>query len=177
MFERFTRQARNVVEGALRVAEDEDAEELLPGHLLGALLVEGNRAQQVLAGLGATPDRVRAELEQRRSRYAAGLGDEAAEALATIGIDLEEVLRRVEPDDRAVGRRRKRRRFSQASKKALELSLREAIDLGHHHIGAEHILLGIVRGGDPLVLDTLAAVDVTPERLRVAVSDAVRRAG
>ena len=62
-------------------------------------------------------------------------------------------------------------------KKVLELSLREAIALRHNYIGTEHLLLGVVRGGDPTVLATLAALEVTPARLRTAVADAVRRAG
>ncbi len=177
MFERFTKQARGIVEGSVGIAEDQDADELRPEHLFGALLIEDNPALQVLAGLGALPDRLRSELERRRGRYVAGLGDDDAEALASIGIDLEEVLRRVETEGPRSARRRGHRRFSRASKKALELSLREAVRLGDHHIGAEHILLGLVRGGDPVVLDTLAAVDVTAARLRAAVAGAVRRAG
>ncbi len=43
--------------------------------------------------------------------------------------------------------RRRRPRFSRASKKVLELALREAIALRHNYIGTEHILLGMVRGG------------------------------
>ena len=50
--------------------------------------------------------------------------------------------------------------FAKSSKKALELSLREAINLGHNYIGTEHILLGIVRGGDAVVRDTLTACDI-----------------
>ncbi|MET0999687.1 MAG: Clp protease N-terminal domain-containing protein, partial [Marmoricola sp.] len=73
------------------------------------------------------------------------------------------------------GRRRGRPRFSRESKKALELSLREAISLRHNYIGTEHLLLGLVRGGDPLVRDTLTAVDVQPGGLRSAVVDALRK--
>jgi ATP-dependent Clp protease ATP-binding subunit ClpA len=38
--------------------------------------------------------------------------------------------------------------FEREAKKALDLSRREALQLGHHHIGAEHILLGLIRGGE-----------------------------
>ena len=59
----------------------------------------------------------------------------------------------------------------------LALALREAIALRHDYIGSEHLLLGLVRDGDRVVLDTLAAFDVEPESLRRRVADAARRAG
>jgi len=177
MFERFTKRARRSVEQAGEVAVGRRATHVRPEHLFVALVDDAdNLAVRVLADLGAPRDRLREELERRRSRYVDGLGDEDAEALATIGIDLHEVLRRV---GRGFGesRKRGRPRFSRESKKALELSLREAIALRHNYIGTEHILLGLVRGGDPAVRDTLAALDVSPADLRAAVADAVRKAG
>jgi ATP-dependent Clp protease ATP-binding subunit ClpA len=142
-----------------------------------ALLGEGDSlAVRVLTDLGAPPDRVLAEVDARRDRYIDGLGEEDAEALATIGIDLEEVLRRVDPEPEA-GRPRARTRFSREAKKVLELSLREAVALHHNYIGTEHILLGLARAGDPLVRDALAASGVTQKGLRAAVAEAVRKAG
>ncbi len=130
----------------------------------------------MLTDLGAPPDRILAEVESRRDRYVDGLGDEDAAALATIGIDLEEVLRRVEPEP-GEERQRVRTRFSREAKKVLELSLREALALQHSYIGTEHILLGLVREGDPLVHDALTALGITQKGLRAAVADAVRKAG
>ncbi len=68
-------------------------------------------------------------------------------------------------------------RFGRGSKKALELALREAIALRHNYIGTEHLLLGLVRGGDRVVLDTLGAFGIERDALREAVAAAVRRAG
>ncbi|MET0998885.1 MAG: Clp protease N-terminal domain-containing protein, partial [Marmoricola sp.] len=168
MFERFTKPARRVVEQATDLAARAQASHVRPEHLLLALLDDkDNLAVRVLTDLGATPDRLREELERRRSRYLDGLGDEDAEALATIGIDLHEVLRRIGRGS-GEGRRRGRPRFSRESKKVLELSLREALALRHNYIGTEHLLLGLVRGGDPAVRDTLATFDVTPTDLRAA---------
>ncbi len=62
MCARFTKQARSIVAGSVDIAEDQDADELCPEHLFGALLFEDNPALQVLAGLGAPPDRLRPEL-------------------------------------------------------------------------------------------------------------------
>ncbi len=176
MFERFTKPARRVVEQAADVAAEARASHVRPEHLLVALVDHGdNLAVQVLTDLGAPPGKLRATLEDRRSRYLDGLGDEDAEALATIGIDLHEVLRRIGRGS-GEGRRRGRPRFSRESKKALELSLREAILLRHNYIGTEHILLGLVRGGDPVVRDTLAAFEITATELRAAIREALRRA-
>ena len=47
--------------------------------------------------------------------------------------------------------------FTPRSKKVLELSLREAIQLGHKHIGTEHILLGLVREGEGVAAQVLVA--------------------
>ena len=176
MFERFTKPARRVVEQAAVLAAEVRASQVRPEHLLLALVdQQDNLAVRVLTNLGVSPDRLREELEQRRSRYLDGLGDEDAEALATFGIDLHEVLRRIGRGS-GEGLRRGRPKFSRESKKALELSLREALALRHNYIGTEHILLGLVRGGDPAVRDTMKALDVTPAVLRTAVAEAVRKA-
>jgi len=176
MFERFTKRARRAVERSAELAVEKHASRVRPEHLFLALLDDpDNLALRVLADLGAPADRLREELERRRGRYVDGLGDEDAEALATIGIDLHEVLRRVGRGS-GEGRKRGRPRFSRELKKALELSLREAIALRHNYIGTEHILLGLVREGDSAVRDTLAALDISPADLRAAVADAVRKA-
>jgi ATP-dependent Clp protease ATP-binding subunit ClpA len=177
MFERFTKRARTVVEGATAHAREATADETRPEHLLQALLDDrANLAVRVLAGLGAPVEQVRAELSHRRGQYVDGLDADDAEALAAIGIDLDEVVRRI---DRQLGgpRRARRPRFSRGSKKVLELSLREAIALRHDYIGTEHLLLGLARCDDRLVADTLAACGVERATLRAAVAEAVREAG
>jgi ATP-dependent Clp protease ATP-binding subunit ClpA len=177
MLERFTTSARTVVEGALGHARTARASRVLPEHLFSALLDQrAGLAVQVLTELGAPPDQLRQELETRRDRSVQGLGDEDAAALAAIGIDLEEVVRRLDLEPHAAGSRG-RPRFSREAKKVLELSLREAIALQHGYIGTEHLLLGLVRAGDPLVRDVLVAAGLTQQGLRTAVAEAVRKAG
>ena len=51
--------------------------------------------------------------------------------------------------------------FTPRAKKVLELSLREALQLGHHHIGTEHILLGLIREGDGVAAQVLTKLGVT----------------
>jgi hypothetical protein len=73
----------------------------------------------------------------------------AARALLSLGVSLDEVRTRVEeiigrgdiPPQADVP-------FTPRSRKVLELSLREAMRLGHHYIGTEHILLGLLREGE-----------------------------
>ena len=180
MFERFTRPARELVERAHVIAKESRASQVRPEHLFAALLWDGDSlAVRLLVDQGGTPERLRAELDKRRARYVDGLDDEDAAALASIGIDLEEVARRLDVDDPArSGAKRSRGhiRFSRPSKKVLELALREAISLRHNYIGTEHVLLGLVREGDVIVRDTLAAAGVDASSLRTAVAEAVRRA-
>jgi ATP-dependent Clp protease ATP-binding subunit ClpC len=62
--------------------------------------------------------------------------------------------------------------FTPRAKKVLELSLREALSLGHNYIGTEHILLGLIREGDGVAAQVLGGhADVVA--LRAAVIDAV----
>jgi ATP-dependent Clp protease ATP-binding subunit ClpC len=73
----------------------------------------------------------------------------AAQALAHFGITLESLREKVEetigaPPLGAAGPPP----FTPRAKRVLELSLREALELGHNYIGTEHILLGIIREGD-----------------------------
>jgi ATP-dependent Clp protease ATP-binding subunit ClpA len=179
MFERFTDPARTVVTSAERYAVDTTADEIRPEHVMMALLdQDGCLAVRVLERLGAPAARVREELDNRRLRYVDGLDEDDAEALQALGIDLDEVVRRIERNLGGLAPNRPRRpRFSRATKKALALALREAIALRHNYIGTEHLLLGLARGDDRVVGDTLAACGVDRGALRDAVREAVRRAG
>jgi ATP-dependent Clp protease ATP-binding subunit ClpA len=178
MLERFTRPARLVVEDATYVAVRATASEVRPEHLLAALLDNDTcLAVRVLDGLGAPATTVRAELDRRRSQYVDGLDADDADALRAIGIDLDEVVRRIDANLGGTRPSKRRPRFSRASRKVLELSLREAIALRHNYIGTEHLLLGLARADDRVVGDTLAAVGVDRAALRGAVADAVRKAG
>jgi ATP-dependent Clp protease ATP-binding subunit ClpA len=178
MLERFTKRAREVVERAQSIAIESRASQVRPEHLFAALLWDHEcLAVRVLHEQGGTTERIHAELDRRRARYVDGLDDEDAAALASIGIDLQEVVRRLGDDEPDPGRRRRvHRRFSRPAKKVLELSLREAIALRHNYIGTEHLLLGLVRQDDVIVRDTLKAAGVDTTGLREAVQRAVKRA-
>ena len=63
--------------------------------------------------------------------------------------------------------------LSPRCKKIIELSLTEAARLGHHFVGTEHLLLGILREGDGVAVRVLANVGVEPRRLRADVTAAM----
>jgi hypothetical protein len=94
----------------------------------------------------------------------------AARALQSLGITPEAVRAEVE---QIVGRGSdppgSHIPFTPRSKKVLELSLREAMQLGHNYIGTEHILLGLIREGEGVAAQVLAKLGGRPPRVRQAV--------
>jgi ATP-dependent Clp protease ATP-binding subunit ClpA len=160
MFERFTQPARQAV-----VLAQEEARRLRHAgfgteHLLLGVLAEGRGlGARVLAEGGVSLDEVRERVRRSGGPAPAGAPAEPdARALETIGIDLDAVRRKVEETfgpgalgRRPVTTRRWRPRapahlpFTPEAKRALELSLREALRLGHRWIGTEHLVLGLLR--------------------------------
>ena len=61
--------------------------------------------------------------------------------------------------------------FTAATKKALELALRESLNLAHGHIGSGHLLLGLLRLGEGLPAELLAEHGITLEAARAAVGE------
>jgi ATP-dependent Clp protease ATP-binding subunit ClpC len=59
--------------------------------------------------------------------------------------------------------------FTPRAKKVLELSLREAVQLGHDYIGTEHILLGLIREGDGVAAQVLVKLGADLNRVRQQV--------
>ena len=189
MFERFTDRARKAVTDAQVVARRLGHRRIGTEHLLLALLENDGIATQVLSGAGVTRAAVEREILAEVGRGPLGAGD--AEALGAIGIDLDEVRRRVEasfgpgalhwhPDPRCRGERPRpggHIPFTPRAKKVLELSLREALALKHRHIGTEHLLLGLIREGEGLAMLVLTRLGAAPQVLRARVLDALRSTG
>jgi ATP-dependent Clp protease ATP-binding subunit ClpA len=63
--------------------------------------------------------------------------------------------------------------FTPRAKKALELSLREALQLSHNHIGTEHILLGLIREGEGVAAQVLIELGADLNRVRAKVLELV----
>ncbi len=94
----------------------------------------------------------------------------AAQALIALGLSLEAV--ETEVND-AIGAGKEGQTghipFTPRAKKVLELSLREALQLGHNYIGTEHILLGLVREGDGVAAQILIKLGADLSRVRQQV--------
>jgi ATP-dependent Clp protease ATP-binding subunit ClpA len=63
--------------------------------------------------------------------------------------------------------------FTPRAKKVLELSLREALQLGHSYIGTEHLLLGLVRQGDGVAIRILSELGVEGSVIRAQVLESI----
>jgi ATP-dependent Clp protease ATP-binding subunit ClpC len=94
----------------------------------------------------------------------------AAKALESLGISLEAVRSQVEE---IIGQGQQAPSghipFTPRAKKVLELSLREALQLGHNYIGTEHILLGLIREGEGVAAQVLVKLGADLNRVRQQV--------
>jgi ATP-dependent Clp protease ATP-binding subunit ClpC len=118
MFGRFTDEARRVLDLAL------DEARTLNSNRIGT--------EHILLGLVQERDGI------------------AADALDSVGISLDAVRQQIQE---ITGQGQEapapsHQQYTLRAKRALDLSLREALQLGHHHIGTEHILLGLLRDGE-----------------------------
>jgi hypothetical protein len=94
----------------------------------------------------------------------------AAKALESLGISLQAVREQVEE---IIGQGQQAPSevipFTPRAKKVLELSLRESLQLRHHYIGTEHILLGLIREGDGVAAQVLVKLGADLNRVRQQV--------
>jgi ATP-dependent Clp protease ATP-binding subunit ClpC len=94
----------------------------------------------------------------------------AARALESLGISPDNVRQQVEE---VIGRGQHAPTghipFTPRAKKVLELSLREALQLGHTYIGTEHILLGLIRESDGVAAQILVGLGMDLDRAREQV--------
>jgi ATP-dependent Clp protease ATP-binding subunit ClpC len=139
MFERFTGRSRRVVVLAQEEARMLNHEYVGTEHILLGLIRED--------------------------------GGVAAQSLESLGISEEAARRQVEE---IVGRgqagpARGHLPFTPRGKKVLQLSLREAIALGHGHVGTEHILLGLIREDEGVARRVLNGLGADPDRIRQQV--------
>src|SRR5207342_2731619 len=94
----------------------------------------------------------------------------AAKALESLGISLEAVRSQVEEIIGQGGASPSGHiPFTPRAKKVLELSLREALQLGHNYIGTEHILLGLIREGEGVAAQVLVKLGADLSRVRQTV--------
>lgn len=215
MFERFSRAARQVVVDAQEEARSLGHDWIGTEHLLlAALRRPAQPGTATLVRLGVSAESCRAAVAGvLGGTEGDALGPEDAEALKTLGIDLDEIRRRAEGafgdgaldapvSDPEAGRRRRRPfvkrgrrenrgepglsgaapgpsghiRFTRRAKKALELSLREAIARKDRSIGTEHVVLALLRGDDRISQGMFQQLGVVPQEMRDLVLADLRSA-
>ncbi len=101
-------------------------------------------------------------------------GSVAVRVLHELGIASDQVRQSVE---RMVGRGTRplytQPTLTPRTKRVIELSVDEARRLGHHYIGTEHLLLGLVREGEGVAVDVLRQLGATPEKLEERITQIV----
>ena len=191
MFERFTQSARGAVISAQEHARTFHHPEVGAEHLLlGTLTDDDDCAARALRRLGIDQATVSAEVASLGPSD--GLGPKDAEALSSIGIDLDQVRRSAEETfgAGALGRPRRQRRglfghrgagrhvpFAREARSALELSLRTALARGDNYIGTEHLLLGLLATEPSSALTVLQRIDpsVNRDAVTAALNEELKR--
>ena len=157
MFERFTDRARKVVSVALAKAKEQGDDQIRPVHMLYGLTVADGVAARALTALGVDTAAVEREFGRASGAAPHEAASDDAEALAAIGIDLDEIKRRIEESFGPGALERVpltpggplnwtgRLPLNGQAKLSLAESLKEARALHHKYIGTEHVLLGLLR--------------------------------
>ena len=195
MFERFTDKARTVVILA-KAKATERGDQIRPVYMLYALASAEGVAARALASLGVDADSVEG-LFDRTAPIRSPLEGEAtsgdAEALAAIGIDLDEIKRRIEESFGPSALERVpltqqgplnwtgRMTLTRESKQSLAFALKEARAMHHSYIGTEHLLLGLLSTAErnprgEFTPDTLRELGIDPAQARQRVLDELRHA-
>jgi ATP-dependent Clp protease ATP-binding subunit ClpA len=193
MFERFTPEASNVVMRAEAEARAFAHPWLGTEHLLlGVLAQPDTHAIRVLTDFGASLDSARAALADVVGR--GGFDESEAAALATVGIDLEQVRRAADANfgsgalDRPPARRRRRgtrrlrrRRcaedtsghlpFTPQAKRALEGARHEADSRPSGQLNVDHLLLGLLDPKASAATDLLDRLGVAADRVRARLRE------
>ena len=195
MFERFTGRARTVVILAKAEAA-ERGDQIRPVYLLYALASGEGVAARVLADLSVDAATVEHYLD-RTAPLGNPLGGEAtsgdAEALAAIGIDLDEIKRKIEesfgpgalervpPAHQGALSSTERITMTREARQTLALALKEARAMRHNYIGTEHLLLGLLGVAEhnprgDFTPATLGDLGIDPGQVKQRILDALRHA-
>lgn len=175
MFERFSQDARRAVVRAREEAAAAGHGEIGCEHLLLALLAEPGPAAAAMTAAGLELAALRSQLPPTGRAKPDALD---ADALASVGIDLDQVRRAAEATfgpgaidraGRARARRSGRMRLTAEAKKALERALHAAVELRYRELTGGHLLIGIIDQGHNGALDLLSALAVSPAALRADV--------
>lgn len=173
----LSRSGRTVIVHAVEHARAEGKQQIGEEHLLLAVLGDA-AVRPVLETSQALPDAPTLLAEVQEARRRGGVSAAEAESLAALGIDVDDIVRRIESnlgegalDDagRIVSRRRRKLSMSKPARRALVSARRQAADRGHRTVGADDLLLGLLhqRG---LAADVLGRRGITTGTARAALS-------
>ncbi|GAA1912667.1 Clp protease N-terminal domain-containing protein [Streptantibioticus ferralitis] len=171
MFDKFTELAKRAVMASQDVAVSMGHDFIGTEHMLLGLAQTAGTAGEVLREHGVELSRARQEtvrLLEEAGVVATG-GQPAKDALASIGIDVAEIQRRADDTFGPGAFHFPRPAYTPHAKKALELTVREAMTLGQQHFGTEHMLLGLLAEGEGVAIKVLTALDVDTADLRQSV--------
>lgn len=185
MFERFTDEARQLVHQAQAEARRLGHPRTGTEHLLLGLLADPeSSAAKALRGI----DHAQAEVAIETALGARHGEALDADLLGTLGIDLSAVREKIEASfgpgslDRPPHRNHRGALLSgrhlswtPRAKKALELSLREALALKSKAINPSHVLLGLIREGEGLAMKIMVEQGLDPAAIAVAVRNSLQR--
>ena len=182
MFERFTPSARRAVERACEEAALLGHGFVGTEHLLLALVSDDGDAGGVLAAFGVSRERLFAQYRGPNDACGPPPGRRPdPDALASVGIDLNEVRRHVEDTfgrgvlERTRAWSRTVPAFTPRARRGLDAGVRAADDLGDRDVEPVHLLLGIVAVRDAVAARLLARHGASASRVRAAVAEARRR--
>ena len=149
MFNRFTKDARRIVEDAIEVARELGATTVEAEHLLLAVTRRDTPVALVLSRHGLDDEGLRAALVAETERSLAAVGVTAESLTFSPFLDTP--------------------RLAASARSALELALRVALERGDHRIGVGHVVLGALRPARGTVPRALAIAGVDREQLGAAV--------
>ncbi|MER7504332.1 Clp protease N-terminal domain-containing protein [Nonomuraea pusilla] len=177
----FTARARAVVKLAARQARAESAPAIGTGHLLAAMVAEGeNLALHVLRAVDIDPDQARRDLRRHtgsredgpgKGGAAEGRGDGGA-GRGGSGPGLSASSGQAGSGEAGSGEGASVH-FDGPAAAALELAVSEATALGHNYVGCEHLLLGLVTEPDGVAGEVLRTLGAEPRLTRRAVTAAL----
>ncbi|MGW0436120.1 Clp protease N-terminal domain-containing protein [Micromonospora sp. NPDC003197] len=163
----FTPRAHAVLRLAQERARAENTSTIDTEHLLGGMLAEGsNVALHVLRAVEVDPEQLERDLDQLAAALTKSAATDQPAAAATTSAATEQLAAAAmlaATDQLAT-------RFSGPAANALELTVTEAIALGHNYVGCEHLLLGLLAEPDGTAGQILRARGVEPRLTRRAIA-------
>lgn len=174
VYDRFTLLAKRAVVAARDAADALGHEFIGTEHILLGVAQTAGTGSEMLRAHGAGFEQLHAEVVRQHREHGADGGDPARQArsgkdlLSELGIDVDEIRRRADANFGSGAFKYPRPPFSLNAKKAVQTSLRFAIEMGQQRIDTEHLLLGAL-DNESAAAQALTALGVDTRNLRQSV--------